>query len=872
MKKAAPPPRVREHSAKLVSNVRIKLPRGPLFVGSWHRIPLSLPPKLKWNSLDFAVAEGPKGGLISPSSDRHWNAKRPHLMLLVGPVPGRYTLEVRLATTKQVLAKAQFEVSALWRDESVGPSFWFTGDAVAPYSAGAAWGGGPAGPQNLNVIPATGTRRIAILLVDTSDQRYTADATELQGHRDRWLNEVFNGVVDGGVTRSVRILFREMSLNRFDISAQVFGPVNLPGTWSDYFNDDGSRKGGLGQACVTAGDSLIDFSQFDTLACISQQVDGPPVRRAWPYAWEGTYTTSEGNRSLGIISMPNEWGVVGDREIYDTFSHELGHNLGLGDQYRPAVAGRNPGSWDLMHQDNPLPHLSVAHKAMLGWVDSASIQTFDFAALAGDVDTNVTLHPVEAGVPPAGRATAVEVRITDGWNYYFEYRRGQAAQIGDRALPEDGVVLGTDVVSPPYVAPFSRPGILLLPPDSTPHGDVLSAGEDYRETDFSDPTFPSDFRVDVTAIHPDRAELRIRYGVIGKPDPSIRPWPAALDRPWQSPDIEVRNARNAADTAWFNVPWAGNDNTVAAKVRNAGQVDAPQVRVNFYVKNYNVGGSPEAFIGSDVRDVAAGAVVEFTAPWTPPFEGHFCVVVRIPLYQTPATPPATPVVELTELNNVAQSNYDRFISATSTPTREWTEVEVGNPYPARARVFLRPGHSNPAYRTYIEHRWLTLDPGETRKVSMMFEFAPDNLTNGSIPKHQVGRVREALQRPNEVGCVAWIEDPLDSPRHKVDMLGGVQLQVVTGKTTRFEKFVAGEGRASGVVSEAESKQPAKGQVIIRLNRGTKAKPRWDYVPAKLSKGQFGVQIPTDGVRTADAYFVPQPGYADAWSTQVVLSN
>ena len=37
--------------------------------------------------------------------------------------------------------------------------------------------------------------------------------------------------------------------------------------------------------------------------------------------------------------MPNEWGVGDNREIYETLSHELGHNLGMGDQYTPAVPG-----------------------------------------------------------------------------------------------------------------------------------------------------------------------------------------------------------------------------------------------------------------------------------------------------------------------------------------------------------------------------------------------------------------------------------------------------------------------------------------------------------------------------------------------------
>ena len=106
---------------------------------------------------------------------------------------------------------------------------------------------------------------------------------------------------------------------------------------------------------------------------------------------------------------------------------------------------------------------------------------------------------------------------------------------------------------------------------------------------------------------------------------------------WQSPDIEVRNERNKTDPAFFNTPWVGHDNTVVAKVTNQGSVDAPQVTVDFSVKDYTVTTIPEESIGSDTRDVPTGATVEFSAPWNPPSEGHFCTVARIKLYQNPTT-------------------------------------------------------------------------------------------------------------------------------------------------------------------------------------------------------------------------------------------
>src|SRR5262249_39779425 len=154
----------------------------------------------------------------------------------------------------------------------------------------------------------------------------------------------------------------------------------------------------------------------------------------------------------------------------------------------------------------------------------------------------------------------------------------------------------------------------------------------------------------------------------------------------------------------FNVPWLGHDNTVAAQIKNGGNLDAPAVTADFYVKDYNVGGAPEYYLGSDVHDIPAGMSVEFSAHWVPPRDGHFCIIVRIPLYQPPGSPS---IAEQTEFNHVAQSNYDHFISATASPAhRVSASVTVGNPYSVPTRVFLAAGQTRPDYRVYLEHTWL----------------------------------------------------------------------------------------------------------------------------------------------------------------------
>jgi hypothetical protein len=269
-----------------------------------------------------------------------------------------------------------------------------------------------------------------------------------------------------------------------------------------------------------------------------------------------------------------------------------------------------------------LPHFTMPHRMMLGWIDPTWIKLYNFAASGGaPVNETVTLHAVENCPPPAGRYAGIEIRIADGWNYYLEYRKGQGVQIGDRQLPTDSAVLLTDVTSTGYAAPITRPYILEGMDDP-----VLTNSESYSETDFTDPTYPTDFKISVSGIDGTKAEVTIQYGVNSKPDPSIRPWPASPDRQYQSPDIEVQNARNLADPAWFNVPWTGHQNTIIAQIKNAGNLDAPSVKANFSVKDYTVGGVLETPLGSDTHDVDALATVPFQTVWTPTLGEHYCII------------------------------------------------------------------------------------------------------------------------------------------------------------------------------------------------------------------------------------------------------
>lgn len=870
----------------LMAGVRLDMPKGPLFVGGWARVGVECAGGLTIDALQFEVDGGPLSGGVSYSRDATFDPAKPDIMLLAGTQPGRWAFRAVEAATGTLLAEEPFEVSTEWPDESEGPAVQFVGESRA-FVFGSAWGGGPSGPQNVDVIPASGTRRVAIILVDTTSARYPGDAPTMNGIRTEWQTELMGVTDPDGVVRGARQYYQETSFGRYDLSlvgGQVHGPFNLPGSFTDYYTWNTARSvwwanGNLFQACVTAAQGQVDFDQVDTLICVMRTVPATATmaaRFAWPVAGGGTFTyqrpgsATNSSRAFPCLTMPEDWEArdSNGRRTHETLSHEIGHNLGMGDLYMnlagydAAIQARDVGTWELMSNENPLPQLSLPHRLMLGWVRPQWVQSFNFVG-GGGVDQTVTLHAAElTGMtgPPAGRLAGVEVRRADGWNYYFEYRAGQATQISDRALPTDRRVLGTDVVSPTFTVPQSRRGIILLPNDPDGDGPVLGAGADYEE---ADPSGPAQFSLDVVSTTADSARVRVRYGSGGRPDPSIRPWPGGDN--WQSPDIEITNARSATRAEWRNTPWAGQTNTITANVTNRGDFVATSVRVNFYVKDFTVGNAPETLIGSDVRTIPAGGTVGFTTTWTPPANtpdngAHYCVVARIPLYQDPGNPA---IVELTELNNVAQSNYTRFISATASPaSRRLTSLQVSNPYSERTRVWVVPQQSTAWYRTYVEHSWMWLDPGEVATVAVMVESLWGDPAYPELRDYEGA----FFERPHDMSLVGLIENPLDPQLHTAEIMGGASIRVMTGRATRIRLRRLDDDVAIGTVVTVDDGRPVTyGDVLVSLKPDGAAEKAL-YRQAQLDQnGTFTIELGVFDLLQEYRVVVAQAHYLGAYA-------
>ena len=357
-----------------------------------------------------------------------------------------------------------------------------------------------------------------------------------------------------------------------------------------------------------------------------------------------------------------------------------------------------------------------------------------------------------------------------------------------------------------------------------------------------------------------------------KPDPSIRPWSPA---PWQSPDIEVVNAMTLADPAWQNVPWADNPNTLVARVTNAGQVDAPDVRVLFFVVDHTLGGVPfPSQKGMVEMDVPAGETIAFECVdcWEPPAndDPHYCVKVLIQPYGgLEGVFPPVPG-EITTANNTAQSNYSMLYSPSASPaTRVAQTVEVGNPLDVSALVLLRGGQTRPGFRTYIGNTWLYLGPGEVRTVPVLYEYAGDYeaevLANGPRSVD-----------PNFVHLSAVVFDPqgptIHPHRFHPKVLGGITTRVLPGLATRVENVRVSDepglplSIAGSVVSDTLSGAVVDGGTV--LARVVDDGDGLRTFTAVVSAGDFVITGDTGAWDSVEVLYLGAAPYAPAISAPI----
>ena len=184
--------------------VSLEMPTDAMYLSSWARIGVATN-GVAFDDLVFRV-EPPEGGLVSHSKDATFD-KRPSVVLAASAIVGAYQVIAHDRSTGDKLAVGEFKVTDVWTGVD-GPSASYVG-MVGADSPDPAWGGGdPFVPQNLSVTPVLGNRRVAVALAETTDITALSNADQA-ALRTAWQNEVFDGVMRGGVLESARRYWRD---------------------------------------------------------------------------------------------------------------------------------------------------------------------------------------------------------------------------------------------------------------------------------------------------------------------------------------------------------------------------------------------------------------------------------------------------------------------------------------------------------------------------------------------------------------------------------------------------------------------------------------------------------------------------------------
>jgi M6 family metalloprotease-like protein len=287
-------------------------------------------------------------------------------------------------------------------------------------------------------FPATGTRKMLVLLIGFQDRPFTLPQGDFYG----LLNTPgFNGY------GSFKEYHLDNSFGQLTVNSTVMGPY-LAANNEDYY---GRNRGGwdarprnmVAEAIDAAEAEGLDFSQFDNdgdgnvdgIVVIHAGYDeaaGAPSTAIWSHAWDlgNLERNYDGVTISAYFTSPELSGTSGSN-ISDigVLAHEFGHNLGLPDAYdtnyeQGGGYAYGTGYFDVMADGawnnggfTPANHIAFA-KYELGWQTPTVLNGLNTTITLGNSNDNNESCLINTTTE--GEYFIMENRQLVGWDAYIE--------------------------------------------------------------------------------------------------------------------------------------------------------------------------------------------------------------------------------------------------------------------------------------------------------------------------------------------------------------------------------------------------------------------------------------------------------------------
>ncbi len=451
---------------------------------------------------------------------------------------------------------------------------------------------------------------------------------------------------------------------------------------------------------------------------------------------ETTYYVGSGSVRIGDLYV----GENSSDELFAALaSHELGHLLGVPDQYSGFTdAWPAMGPWDLMADDAFFNHFSAWSKLNRGWIPTIT----DMPCLDGACQVTTTLQAIEL---PGNNVLKIPFIASPFTGYLVECR---VKYNGDFKIPEQGVLVTS-------IDPW-RPVGSSIAQVVSPSGDndfttaALAPGETFVD---------SAREITITYVSQEdgyKCKVKAERGDIHAPDPSNIQSVGEESEPdnikYKSRDIWIDSQMNGWDVypfgesfslegeiispAGYGDPfWVGHENRIGFKVRNTGYSTADQVIVDIFVTqplkiqipSLNCSGPRKGtakLLGTVVIDhLDEGEVYSGFVPWTPTINSSAQVTVQIRDYTG----------EITHSNNTAAETYMSHLIAMENTQEQLQNMDLSWTYSIPVEMTQNCQYGTPFRLQKVEIKaiakkdWVTqfnpeqmmLEPGRGAEVQVV---------------------------------------------------------------------------------------------------------------------------------------------------------